>query len=108
MPIRWLRPDFQNPQGKEATADTQTKLALADAPAKKKASAKKLPWPETLPAQTAAVKDLLTTSSTPLAPEAIAERFAYGGTRVDLIRELCQTLTSLGLATETDDQAFAA
>ncbi len=121
--VRWLRPDFQNPTGTDsaASADQQTTL---DLPEQKKVAAptatkgKKLPWPTTLPAPTgdgpAALKDLLLASPTPLTPKEIATRFARSGKRVDLIRELCQTLTSLGLATEVvlatenDDQAFAA
>ena len=109
--IRWLRPDFQNPAGSAATTDQQTTLDLPDQkqPATPTATkGKKLPWPTTLPAQTAALKDLLAASPTPLTPEAIATHFARSANRVDLIRELCQTLTSLGLATETDEQAFAA
>ena len=106
--VRWLRPDFQNPGGSTATGDEQKTLDLPDAPAKKKGKAKKLPWPDTLPAQTAALRDLLAASPTPLTPDQIATRFARSAKRVDLIHELCQTLTSLGLATETDDQAFAA
>ena len=109
--VRWLRPDFQNPQGKDtAAADTQATLALPDAPGKKKASGrKKLPWPDSLPAQTAALKDLLLASPTPLTPEAIAATFARSSDkRLALITEICETLTSLGLATRTENQAFAA
>ena len=108
--IRWLRPDFQNPQGTFAAADTQTTLALPDAPGKKKPSgSKKLPWPDSLPAQTAALKDLLLASPTPLTPEAIAATFARSSDkRLALITEICEALTSLGLATATEDAAFAA
>ena len=107
--VRWLRPDFQNPKGSSATADTQSTLALPDAPTKKKpGGSKKLPWPDSLPAQTAALKDLLLASPEPLTPEAIAATFARSAQRVPLITEICETLTSLGLATATEDAAFAA
>ncbi len=108
--IRWLRRDFQNPGG--STPEEQITL---DLPERQQATAaapggkgNKLPWPTTLPAQTAALKDLLLASPTPLTSQEIVTRFARSSKRVDLIRELCRTLTSLGLATETDEQAFAA
>ncbi|BAM03848.1 class I SAM-dependent DNA methyltransferase [Phycisphaera mikurensis] len=100
--VRWLRPDFQNPQGKEATTEQQTTLDLPDAPAPKKPSGKKLRWPDTLPAQTAILRDLLTASPTPLTPEALAASFPTAKTRLAQITEICETLTSLGLATKGD------
>lgn len=106
--VRWLRPDFQNPQGKQATPEQQTELDLPDAPAPKKPSGKKLRWPDTLPAQTAILRDLLTASPTPLTPEALAASFPTAITRLAQITEICETLTSLGLATRTEDAAFAA
>ena len=113
MPVRWLRPGFQNPGGSTSAADDQKTLDLPNAPAKKTGGkAKKLPWPDTLPAPTgdgpAALRDLLAASPTPLTPNQIAASFACSGKRVSLIHELCQTLTSLGLATQTDVRAFAA
>ena len=111
LPVRWLRPDFQNPRGSSATAETQSTLALPDAPTKKKPDGrKKLPWPDSLPApsKSAALKDLLLASPEPLTPEALAATFARSKTRVPLITEICETLTSLGLATRTEDAAFAA
>ena len=54
-------------------------------------------------------KDLLLASPTPLTPEAIAATFARSSDkRLALITEICEALTSLGLATATEDAAFAA
>ncbi|KKL56911.1 hypothetical protein LCGC14_2240670 [marine sediment metagenome] len=50
--VRWLRPDYQNPEGRVAEARTG-KLEIAAA------KGAKAPWPKTLPAQIAAVREAL-------------------------------------------------
>ena len=62
--VRWLRPEFQNPQGKkEAVQDeipgTAPKKAKRSAQPETPAKADKRAWPKELPQQVAAVRDLL-------------------------------------------------
>ena len=110
--IRWLRPDFQNPQGDaepESTA-TQSDLPGTDTAKKKatkktaKTKAKKSPWPKTLPEQITAVRDVLNASTGPVTPAQIAQQF----TRANKTRlaEVLETLTSLGHATESNDGEY--
>ena len=49
--VRWLRPDYQNPEGRAAEAK-QGKLEIAAA-----AKSGKAPWPKSLPDQIAAVRE---------------------------------------------------
>ena len=66
--VRWLRPEFQNPQGKkDAVQDeipgTGQKKAKKGAKARQRpAKAEKRAWPKELPQQVAAVRDLLAES----------------------------------------------
>lgn len=97
--VRYLRPEFQNPDG-DATA-TQSDLpgTKAKKPAKKKAAkAKKLPWPKTVPQQIAQIRDLLEDTSEALDPLEVAARFARAN-KEQLFVAL-ETLHAIGFLTE--------
>lgn len=88
--IRWLRPEFQNPDGR-----TQQAIAaeLSAAPAKAKmTAAAKAPWPKSLSAQAAAVQTALAEQAAPAAETELAKRFT--GANKDRIAELLETLAS--------------
>jgi len=100
--IRWLRPEFQNPDGR-----TQQGIAaeLSETPAKaKSAEAAKLPWPKSLSAQAAAVQTALAERAAPAAETELAKRFT--GANKDRIAELLETLASLGKARQLDDGRY--
>ncbi|MEY8837491.1 class I SAM-dependent DNA methyltransferase, partial [Cribrihabitans sp. XS_ASV171] len=69
--IRWLRPEYQNPEGKQAEAKGQ-QAEMAVAATEK---AKKAPWPKFLPDQIAAVREALQATGE-ATPEQIARHFS--------------------------------
>ena len=96
--VRWLRPEFQNPQGgKPAKAATQQKLAKTDereesaAPAAATAAA----WPKKLPEQIAAVRDLLTKGKAEWTVAEVAAAFK-GAKKAD-VEEVLDSLAALGI-----------
>jgi hypothetical protein len=100
--VRWLRPEFQNPEGTKAA--TQVSLveagleAAEPAKAAKGKKAGKLPWPKDLPARVVAVRDLLAELG-----EATAEDVAlrFKGARADQAEKLMESLAAVGVAIET-------
>ena len=110
--VRWLRPDFQNPQ---ATLQKQDHIALdmraaeadladIDAPeattgnTAKPAPVAQQAWPPTLPAQVRAVADMLSQSPTPLTVPELEARFKGRGPWKKGLPTLLQTLEALGRA----------
>jgi hypothetical protein len=105
--VRWLRPEFQNPEG--AKAATQATLPIETeaepAPIEPAATpAKKQPWPKSLAEQAQAVRAALSAYPGGLTPEQLAKTFLRA--RVDRVSELLETLVSLGQARVTDDGRF--
>jgi hypothetical protein len=97
--IRWLRPEFQDPDhGKKVVAKQQEKLALpdAEAPAPALAIAEKLPWPKPTVERVAVLKTLLATH--PPDAEALSPALQGSNTakRRAEIQDLLATLASLG------------
>lgn len=95
--IRWLRPDYQNPEGRTAR-DTaqQTEATLGEiAPI-----AAKAPWPKGMPDQISLVRDTLDTLDTPITPDQLARNFK--GAKRQTVREILVSLTALGHALEED------
>ena len=92
--IRWLRPDFQNPQG-SVTEQTTLPVAEEEAP-KPKNSTTKQPWPKTLPDQMRALRSVLENEPTPLTAAELTTRFLRA--RESTISELLETLVILGRA----------
>src|SRR5436305_15125427 len=100
--IRWLRPEFQNPQGVKAA--TQVSLveagleaAVTAKPPKGKKAAK-LAWPKDLPARVVAARDLLAELG-----EVGADDFPrrFKGVQTDKAEELLESLAAVGVALET-------
>lgn len=111
--VRWLRPDFQNPQlagslppplskqeqipqseqAPEADLGTETTPTRSDA-----AKPAQHPWPPTLPEQVRAVAAALASSPVPLTLPAIETRFKGRGPWKKGLPTLLQTLEALGRA----------
>ena len=94
--IRWLRPDFQNPDGdaNDATS-TQSELALPAAKKKAATKGKKLTWPDRLPDQVTAIRTLL--PETGPDPEALSTAFGRQSVKREAqITEVLEVLASLG------------
>lgn len=106
--IRWLRPEFQNPQdtkpqGKQKTLDVGTKEKK---PKAKTTKIKKAAWPKTLPARISAVRSALQEQTKPCEPTEIAKRFSR--VKIETIEELLETLVEVGQARLTDEGRFVA
>ena len=95
--VRWLRPEFQNPQGKKEAAQVELPGA---APGKAKKSAKperveKRAWPKELPQQVAAVRDLLGGAG---AIDLAGAKAAFKGAKDEALSSSLDSLAALGLA----------
>jgi len=99
--IRWLRPDYQNPEGKQAEA--KGKQAELDVGAAIKLE--KSPWPKALPEQIAAVREALEDLGE-ATPEQIARRFQRA--RTASVEPLLASLAALGQAQVMEDGRYAA
>ncbi|MBS1172978.1 MAG: class SAM-dependent methyltransferase, partial [Proteobacteria bacterium] len=100
--VRWLRPEFQNPQAaprQEAMAVEGETAAAALTPGPSPGGrGEKLPWPAALPEQVAAVARLLAESPVPLDADAIAARYTGRGPWKKRLPQLLDTLVALGRA----------
>ncbi|MCC6462147.1 MAG: class I SAM-dependent DNA methyltransferase [Saprospiraceae bacterium] len=96
--VRWLRPEYQAPSAGEA--GIQGKLLEDEEQPAAALPAGKRPWPDTLPAQAAALRDLLAATDQPASPEALAAAFEGKASpkRKTEIRRLLDTLAALGQA----------
>ena len=106
--VRWLRPDFQNPQkslqkqellaqeeqAPEVDLDSEKPLSKQEQPK----PAAQHPWPATLPEQVRAVADALAASPAPLTLPSIESRFKGRGPWKKGLPTLLQTLEALGRA----------
>lgn len=98
--IRWLRPDYQNPEGRQTTKGTQAELDVGPA-----AKVEKAPWPKTLPDQIAAVREALAEMGE-ATPDQIARRFLRA--RTTSVQPLLDSLAALGQAEQVDEGRYAA
>ena len=78
--IRYLRPEFQNPQGQTqkhiaAEPDEEEDDNRRRGPSAKAKPAKKLTWPKALSEQAAAVQSVLVSINGPASEEDVAKRF---------------------------------
>ena len=101
--IRWLRPEFQNPQAatapQQAELDTGTPDEDEDAPAATSTAATKpAPWPKDTVDQVRAVADLLAASPVPLSMQEIEARFTSRGAWKKRLPQLVDMLVALGRA----------
>jgi hypothetical protein len=109
--IRWLRPEFQNPTDKSATASsTQTALPMepTDEPAtaakpRRKANGK-TPWPTTPTEQAQTIREALAAIG-PATPEQIARTFHRANK--SKVKELLSAMATLGQVRELRDGNFS-
>ncbi|MGP1692779.1 MAG: class I SAM-dependent DNA methyltransferase, partial [Giesbergeria sp.] len=106
--VRWLRPEFQNPQkttqkqellahvnqALEADFDTEKSLLKAEQSKPQQLH----PWPATLPEQVRAVAEALARSPAPLTLPALEQQFKGRGPWKRGLPTLLQTLEALGRA----------
>jgi len=98
--IRWLRPDYQNPEGRVAAKGKTKDMDLGVA-----AKVEKAPWPKTLPDQIAAVREALTEMGE-ATPDQIARRFMRA--RTTSVQPLLDSLAALGQAEKVEEGRYAA
>ncbi len=98
--VRWLRPDYQNPQGR-AIVTKGEQGALDIGPTETTA---KTPWPKSMPDQIAAVRAALHDMGE-ATPDQIARRFHRVQSRS--VQPLLEILTALGQAHLTEAGRFA-
>ena len=104
--IRWLRPEFQNPE-KQAAAPKQAEIEIEEVTETKVAAKTgKTPWPKTLPDQVRQVSDLLASAREPMSLDAIAERFTGKGPWKRRLPQIVETLETLGRARRVGDNLF--
>ncbi len=105
--VRWLRPEFQNPQNslqKQELLPQEQQAPEADLDSEKSlskpehAKPQQHPWPATLPEQVRAVADALAASPAPLTLPALEARFKGRGPWKKGLPTLLQTLEALGRA----------
>ena len=96
--IRWLRPEFQNPEGTQAATATQGALPIEpeSTEAYPVVAGAKRRWPKTLPEQAQAVRAVLAEQPTGLTPEQLARLFLRANTQ--RVTDMLNTLVSLGQA----------
>lgn len=99
--VRWLRPEFQNPQA------TPTQQAIDTGPEEDATddavpitSIKPQPWPKDAVAQVRAVADALSASVVPLSLEDVAARFTGRGPWKKRLPQLLDMLVAMGRARE--------
>ena len=118
--VRWLRPEFQNPQGPQKTQQTliaaeeeeeeeSDKGQGASAKGKKKGAKAagtpaKAVWPATLPERFQAIRQALTARGKPATPEEIATGFSRA--KKDQVAEILETLVTVGQARQTKGGKF--
>lgn len=101
--VRWLRPDFQNPDGKSQTSFADKDQAK---PTKKSAvtKIKKQPWPKTLPDRMVAIQSALQRHAAPAEVKQVAAY--YTRAKKDDVAELLQTLAAVGNVRQLDDGRY--
>ena len=98
--IRWLRPEFQNPDVDKPLRAIQAELNITeeDDTVVATATIQRLPWPKELPDQVRQVADVLATAHEPMSLEAIAARFTGKGPWKRRLPQIVETLETLGRA----------
>ncbi|HYH15374.1 MAG TPA: hypothetical protein VD794_09140, partial [Flavisolibacter sp.] len=101
--IRWLRPEYQNPQGVQQTGmDVKPDVDIIKA-SKQEA----LEWPKTLAEQAQAVQRAIQIQERPITAEELCQYFkpatkAHKTKQIQQVESLLQTLNGLGLLRVTD------
>ena len=108
--IRWLRPEFQNPQAAQSAmagmgvsrptiCDSHEKVGTPPSPP----APKQQPWPQTLPDQLAAVARILSDSATAQTESQLAAHFTGKGRWKSRLPDIIKALEALGRARRLDD-----
>ena len=104
--IRWLRPEFQDPNYGQEPAETQTQAKLIDAsPPQPAAKPAKRDWPKTLPERLRALRETLAAAG-PLPPDEVPKQFK--GAKKATVAELVEALEAVGQAWRLEDGRLAA
>jgi hypothetical protein len=106
--IRWLRPEFQNPQG--AGSAVQTEIESTDETgtvAPLGAAAAKQPWPKDLTEQIKAVASVLAEARGPQTEDDLAARFTGRGRWRERLPKILDMLVALGRAHARDGSYVA-
>jgi hypothetical protein len=109
--IRWLRPEFQNPQAAQASIGlesggsgrrNQKSDEATSLPAPARASTQQA-WPQTLPDQLAAVARVLSESNSAQTETQLAAHFTGKGRWKSRLPDILEALAALGRARSLDD-----
>ncbi len=100
--IRWLRPEYQNPDGATAAQEE----AVLQTPAAAEAEKTKPAWPKTIPDQVQALRIALEQQPQPATPQQLAKTFKRAQTK--RVAEILATLEAIGQARKTDGELYAA
>lgn len=95
--VRYLRPEYQNPNGKTTGAQQLALDVVGDV-----TSVESVVWPKSMPEQISAVRDYLLTAEQPLTKKEIARGFK--GASVGKISPLLDSLVGLGLIQAGQEQ----
>ena len=98
--VRWLRPEFQNPNTRSAPVQASFDATSDVTESQSVFPPRSLPWPKDTVEQVRAVADLLSTSIIPLSLDDIAARFAGRGPWKRRLPQLLEMLVALGRAHE--------
>ena len=101
--IRWLRPEYQCPEG---VPGTQTETDAAATAAAEAQAPKKRAWPKALADQAQAVRGALVAFNGPATAEQVARTFKRA--RTDRVAALLETLASLGQCRTLDEGRYVA
>jgi hypothetical protein len=93
--IRWLRPEFQCKDAPPPTQETGDLDLPEPEPVPAPKAANEPCWPESLPDQIAAVRDLVHGTATAWTVEAVARSFKYA--RTATVTPVLESLAALGL-----------
>ena len=100
--VRWLRPEYQNPQGTQAQG-----MLLESDEVKAPVVVKQKPaWPKSLPEQVAAVRAALAQQASPVTAKQLKESFKHA--REAKVQELLSALASIGQAREVQAGVYVA
>lgn len=100
--IRWLRPDYQNPNAESAPEQAEAELETEEVSAKPAAKAKKLAWPKGMREQIATLRSTLGSEAMTL--EELSSRFTAPKTTTPLIVDALAALEELGMLYQDEDQ----
>lgn len=98
--VRYLRPEYQAPEGVQQAFDADV-ISTVKGKGKK---AEKKPWPKDTTARIQAVQRALVDENRPATVEDVAQRFKRA--RRKDVRSLLETLDALGVARKTEEGAF--